>query len=65
MMLIAKDTKLNKRSLENSPSVLFQTGSNHLVPSLEINIEMGPTNKPIKIKGKIAGILNFQQKKGQ
>ena len=36
-------------------------GSIHLEPSsLKYAAAIGPTNKPINIKGKIAGILNFQ-----
>ncbi len=60
IILIANDTKLNKRSSGNNPSVPFQIGSSHFVPSAEINVDIGPTNNPIKIKGKIAGSFNFQ-----
>ena len=56
---MAKETKLNKRSPGNKPWVPFQTGSIHLLPSSDNYVEKGPTKRPIKIKGKMAGIPNF------
>ncbi len=60
IILIAKDTKKNKLPPGKSPSSPFHLGSIHLVPSaLKNSAAIGPTNKPIRIKGKIAGIFNF------
>jgi hypothetical protein len=61
IILIANDTKLYRLSPGKSPFLPFHIGSIHLDPSSLINsAAIGPTKRPIKINGKIAGILNFQ-----
>lgn len=60
MIPIANDTKLNKRSPGNNPSVPFQTGSNNFAPSAVNNVDIGPANKPIIINGSLEGNLKRQ-----
>ena len=61
IILIARDTKEYNPSPGKRPLVPFQIGSIHLVPSSLKNVAAtGPTSNPIRIKGRIAGILNFQ-----
>ena len=50
-----------RTSLSNGNNLCFaHIGCINLTPPSVYNVAKGPTKSPIKISGKIAGILNFQ-----
>ena len=56
---MARLTKKNKLFPGNKPFSPFHIGCINLTPPSVYNVAKGPTKSPIKISGKIAGILNF------